>query len=202
MNSQNVLYQALARLPELLVRLLQQRDGISLERLQLVSLSILACEEALSDTVELRYYQENNDNFLLLEEYFQYDNKIYLIKIVYFMRSKKKVFVPKILLTKEFKLVQEFRISKNENQDNSIFYDQELNLLNGKKNIPVYMGFIISKLLAFMPKNYILSACVYNFYHEIIIDEPLTLYSSSEENNYELQLIQDNKLCLSLLLDS
>ncbi len=192
----------LTSLPSLLVRLLDQAEGESLERLQLLAIKIEIGEESSASSawqkLKSERLKEGKDNFLILSGETNQGQPL-KISLRYFVRGLKKYF---ILANEEraenFKPWRSFGAAwiaqrlKELGQDNPIFYDQKLAELNGRQEILVPNHLLFGEMVKEAFKGAGSFSTIHTieaeFHKSIKIDEELLVEETLHENGLELRL--------------
>ncbi len=155
--------------PSLLVKLLDQKEGESLERLQLVHVDIrLTASESKNpgiwEKVALERSSEGKDHFLTLSGQLKGPDSL-LIKVKYFVRGIRKFYKNSVEIepTQELKawqnLDREWVIEnlKALHQENSALSDEALAELNGRQEVQIpshlMLGAIIDEALKEWPSD-------------------------------------------------
>ena len=177
---------------QILISLLDQEHGESLERLQLVSVDIeILTQNINSQKAHLSRISEAQNNFLVLTSYIDFLK----ITIKYFIRGARKYYKPQeINLSGE--LINLDPIKINNIQDfftNNYFYDKDLQELNGYTNIIIPNHIIIIGLIQECLRNHNYKNFNFTFYRALFCEQNINLVKYLEADTLTLGLqTQDN----------
>lgn len=198
--------------PNILVALLDQAEGESLERLQLVSLelAIILGSQNLKKA-NLKRVNAGVENFLILESALSVDeNKSVHISIKYFIRGARKYYKAPISEDLPAGFIQVSKIEASHikeffarcGQENSFFYDHDLAELNGHPEVIVPTQAIIAWLV-----NYALGiwqaesrnlSFRFNFYAAVYVHQELSLGYELDAQKLKLALYAGENLAVFL----
>lgn len=196
-------------LPLFLVKLLSQREGESLERLQLVDVEIKLVQSPLVQEVSLQRFSESGNNFLELRGGIKGSTPLD-VRIRYFVRGQRKFFKPSI--TQEECVMTPWRAMDRQwvinslseyKQENSSLTSPELAQLNGRTDIHVpnhlVLGAILREaLMVWPPERVALSHFMVKFLSGININDKLEKASLIDEASLTLKIDQNGSLVLLL----
>lgn len=147
-------------MPGLLVKLLEQKTGESLERLQLIDIEIKVLARADSDApslwenVALERSAEERDNFLSLTGHLSGSQPL-VVRIKYFVRGVRKFYRPDVAISQGLPhspwlaIDREWVIKnlKAYGQENSSYTQQALAQLNGRQEVQVPSHLLLEAVL-------------------------------------------------------
>ena len=141
-------------IPQMLVKLLDQKNGESIERLQLVDVEISLGKKNQGETIsQLKRYSSANNNFIHVCS-FIYDHSLD-IRIAYFVRGQKKFYQPTAQMSQQFLWEAWMSIDrawvhnalKDAGQENSALSSLELAQLYGRKDIQIPSQLVLFLLI-------------------------------------------------------
>lgn len=204
MNSLSWLSSLNRGLPTILVQLLGQKEGESLERLQLIQVEIKLLESTEKPEVSLERHTEGADHFLSLHGVLHGAQPLD-VRIRYFVRGQRKFYKPNLVAPENYEMNPWLTIDRDwvihslnaDGQDNSALFSRELAQLNGRKDIQVPSHLVLSAALAEAAKIWPadrapLSYFVVNFLGGIELDSTLLKGVLLGESSLELVLAQNN----------
>jgi hypothetical protein len=194
-------------LPRLLMEVLRPQNGLSLERMQLVSLQIkLPPKDSKEITdpnwIDIKIEKKPDHMVTLSGTLIQNESVILYINIDYFLRGQKQYY-QHLPIQYNFNTIKEFAIDHDEvNQffnnlmlENDYFLNQNLAQLNGHKKLPVPSLVLITLLLNMLANEMAQKkACAINFYSSAFLDEKLTLSESCHDGHNFLGLLTQSGL--------
>jgi hypothetical protein len=188
--------------PTLLVNLLDQKEGESLERLQVLSCLIeLKPNNNNVENKNLVREKINNSRFLILNNYIIFKNLLVSIKIKYFIRGQRKYYNNKFEAN-NYNLINIGRLDNTVMKyfyTNSLFYDSSLAQLNGYADVIIPSDFLISKLISYACKNTKATRFYFVFFSSVKIGEELSISETTAvDKKNHIYLYHDNKPALSL----
>jgi hypothetical protein len=147
-------------MPGLLVKLLEQKTGESLERLQLIDIDIKVLPKAdskapsLWEKVAMDRSSEGRDNFLSLQGHLAGPEPL-VVQVKYFVRGARKFYRPDVAISSGLSpspwlaIEREWVIKnlKDYGQENSSFTEQALAQLNGRQEVQVPSHLLLGEVL-------------------------------------------------------
>lgn len=190
-------------LPLLLTRLLDPKQGESLERLQLINVEInfepriKRLEHSECADMNLSRSSIGHNNFLTLEGLLTMSPDISCkVGLTYFVRGQRKYFKHDLSIKEPSSCLSVQAFTPQDIQDffaslgqaNTFFHDQALSELNGRSQIPVPNQLIITKMLdEALAFNYPSSRFAFTFCNSVFIGQDLKL--SCDQDAVKLQAI-------------
>lgn len=201
-------------LPALLQALLDQKNGESLERLQLINVKLSFEENRNSDEMPkptLSRLSEGQNKFLMLEGKFKLSS-IFACKIIitYFVRGQKKYFKHELILSKPNSWLKPERIELSQiheffaalKQSNTFFDDPSLSELNGRAQVLVPNEMLILKMLelaqGLKPAISAKTSFVFSFIHSLEAKKDFRFGLIQEANKLNISLYADESLIAML----
>jgi len=175
--------------------LLDQAQGESLERLQLVSVDLELTPKCPNlDEQNIKRTSAGVDNFLILESTLSIDeNSSAKIRVNYFIRGARKYFKTPVIPMLPHALIPVKKIECADlGQENSIFYDQALAELNGHPEIIVpseaIIAWLVNYALGIWPEQRENLVFRLNFYAAVFVHQELSLGQELSENKLLIAL--------------
>ncbi len=198
------------KMSSLCAPLLAQGSGISLERLQIISVDI-AMRPHLTANHAVLVRDVENDTICLSQNLKLADERSCTVTVRYFVRGRRQFFKP----------VQDANLShdgaypsvtssaikaffKALGEDNSALYDQDLAQLMGRRDVTVPTVMLMALGLEYIMKEHeIATTCDIEatFFRAVHVKQQLAIGHRNNEHGHLLQLFADNDLAFSLVVN-